>query len=153
MQLGTNVGDRWEQLHKAKKMLSSFCSIEAEGDIFETAAWGKTDQASFYNQLIQIDHASNPYDLLKQCQYVEKEMGRKKSEHWGPRIIDIDIIFYRNKIIFSPELIIPHQHIHRRRFILEPLKLICPKEKLPFYDQTAAELLAKCEDTGSVNVI
>lgn len=154
IQLGSNIGDKYKNLSGAiDRLISNYCTIIEKSSIYETEAWGKTDQDSFYNQLISIETKLSPYALLRLCQSIENEMGRKREIHWGPRIIDLDIIFYRNKIIFSPELEIPHPHFRDRKFILKPLSEMFPKFIDPFYGVGIKEILETCKDESEVKRI
>lgn len=150
IQLGSNVGDRNAHLLTAKDHLARCSTIERSSSTFETEAWGLQEQSSFYNQLIEINTSLNPYALLKQCLSIETSMGRTREIAWGPRIIDIDIILYRNKIIFSPELSIPHEFYRERRFILEPLAERWGTTVDPITKKNSLELLEQCIDNSKV---
>lgn len=152
LQLGSNKGDRSLNLQQAMKEIALECTIEHVSSIYETEAWGETVQKDYYNQLIKIHTKLNPYALLAYCQKIENKMGRKREMKWGARIIDLDIIIYGNKIIFSPELIIPHQHMHQRRFILEPL-IEFETWIHPIINKSNIMLLKECEDKSQVNRI
>ncbi len=145
--LGSNIGDRSKQLAKATSAIShpnlevSLCS-----QVYETAAWGKTDQSPFLNQVIQCHTNMGPVDLLAHCQAVERLLGRERFELWGPRTIDIDILYYDNEIYNSEGLIIPHAGIALRRFTLVPLAEIAPKFSHPVLGLTNEHLLDICPD-------
>jgi len=125
-------------------------SIASKSHVYETAAWGKTDQDDFLNvALISLTNLS-PSEVLKQIHIIESKMGRLRQEKWGPRIIDIDIIFYDEKIIKKPDLIIPHPHISNRNFVLTPLMDICPEYIHPELQLSISELHAKCTDQSEV---
>ena len=144
---GGNMGDRDENLLQARKLIAKQCGdITAASSIYETAAWGKTDQPSFLNQALQIQTVLEPEQLLKQILQIEKKIGRVRNEKYGPRIIDIDILFYNNEIHKYPQLILPHPEIQNRRFVLVPLAEIAPALIHPIFKKTIAELLRICPD-------
>ena len=153
IQLGSNIGDRAAHLAQAKELLSATMSLDKLSPIYETEAWGMKNQMPFYNQLISFHSISSPYQVLKRCQEIEESMGRQRELHWGPRIIDLDIIFYSNKIIFSPELQIPHRWMQDRRFVLQPLVDIAEAWMHPVLKKTASQLLNDCSDNSEVKQI
>lgn len=131
-------------------MLLNKLRIINEGDIFVTSAWGIVDQPDFYNQLILMESELNPYELVRFTQKVELDLGRVRGKKWGPRIIDIDIIYYDNKVIYSPELCIPHKHMNERKFILEPLLELDKTWVHPVEKMGIVALLERCKDKGKV---
>jgi len=153
IQLGSNIGDRAKQLKTATELLSEHLTLEHSSPIYETEAWGLTDQNAFYNQLLTFRTNISPFQLLKICQKIEETMGRSRDLHWGPRIIDLDIIFYSNKIIFSPKLQIPHLWMQDRRFVLKPLVEIAKAWVHPILGVSAEKLLADCNDNSEVKLI
>lgn len=149
--LGSNLGDRLNNLAKAKALIAEYCGeIFIQSSLYETAAWGNTEQQSFYNQAIGIHTDLEPADLLVAVKQIEKEVGRTETVHWGPRIIDIDIILYDTETVDLPQLKIPHPYMHQRKFTLAPLAEVAPQAVHPIYNRTVAELLADCEDTSLV---
>ncbi len=145
--LGSNIGDRSTQLHRAVSALDHpNLKIRAASKIYETAAWGKTDQASFLNQVIECECNFSPEELLLHCQNVEKSLGRERFELWGPRTIDIDILYFGNESHNTKSLIIPHPGIALRGFTLAPLAEIAPKFKHPLLGLTNEQLLEICPD-------
>lgn len=152
--LGSNLGDRLQHLGKAKVLIAERCgAITAQSAIYETAAWGNTEQQSFYNQAIGISTTLAPADLLVAVKAIEKEVGRIETIHWGPRIIDIDIILYETEVVDLPQLQIPHPYMHQRRFTLVPLAEIAGNVIQPVFSKTVNELLAVCSDTSEVTKI
>lgn len=112
--LGSNLGDRQENLDRARQEISrSVGEIITSSSIYKTAAWGNTLQPDFYNQVIEIHSAHNPAKLISTTQLIEQKMGRTRKVKWGPRIIDIDILFYGDSVISNENLIIPHPKIGR----------------------------------------
>lgn len=121
--LGTNMGDRLEYLKSACEILSKndFININKESKIYETKAWGYTDQADFLNMCIEVETTLDIYDLLEACQEVEKKLNRERIIRWGPRTIDVDILFFNDIILNDENLSIPHPRISERAFVLIPL--------------------------------
>ena len=123
--LGTNLGDRNSNLNKAIELISlQIGSVLKESTVHETKPWGKTDQPNFLNMVIKIETKLTPQQLLEKCLSIENEIGRVREEKWGPRLIDIDILYYNNEIINEENLIIPHPFIQEREFVLKPLNEI-----------------------------
>ena len=125
-------------------------SIDSKSHVYKTAAWGKTDQDDFLNVALMSKTNLSPSEVLKQIHIIESKMGRVRVEKWGPRIIDIDIIFYDEKIIKKPDLIIPHPQLTNRNFVLTPLMDICPEYIHPELQLSISELHAKCTDQSKV---
>jgi len=152
--LGTNLGSRKENLQLAFKILNAHAlKIKQYSSVYETAAWGKTDQQPFLNQVLEIETAIAAEDLLTCILYIEKKMGRSRVEKWGERLIDIDILFYASSVIKSPRLSIPHPYLQERRFTLVPLVEIAPDFVHPTLNKDMRELLNDCEDSLDVRRI
>lgn len=124
------------------------CNIGAISPIYETAAWGKTDQPDFLNLACQVDTDMEAVDFLQYCQRIEEELHRVRLEKWGERTIDIDIIFWNRDIIFEECLLVPHLYAHERAFVLFPLRDIAPDFVHPQKHQTVSELLTYLDGTG-----
>lgn len=118
--------------------------------IYETAAWGNTNQPPFLNQAFLLQTDLSAENLLRKIMGIEQEMGRIRTEKYGPRIIDIDILFYNRDIIRLPELIVPHPEIQNRRFALVPLAQIAPGFIHPLLNKSITQLLEECPDTLEV---
>jgi len=118
--------------------------------VYETQPWGNTDQESFLNQVIMINTTLDPRGLLDASNKIEKEMGRIKKEKWGPRIIDIDILFYGKRVVRDKGLEIPHPELHKRAFVLVPLMEIAPELEHPVLNQPIDELYMACDDQSEV---
>ncbi|WP_250674241.1 2-amino-4-hydroxy-6-hydroxymethyldihydropteridine diphosphokinase [Paraclostridium ghonii] len=121
--LGTNIGDRLNYINEALKILNSNLNINItkKSKLYETKAWGYKNQADFLNLCIEIDTSLNPNELLKVCQGVEKDLNRERIIRWGPRTIDVDILFFNDIILQEENLEIPHPRIKERAFVLIPL--------------------------------
>lgn len=151
---GGNTGNRKSHLLKAKQQIEKRCgSILQESSFYETAAWGKEDQDAFLNQVLKIETSLDASSLLRNLLAIEEEMGRKRETKYGPRNIDIDILFFNNDIISLPGLTIPHPQMQHRRFVLEPLNEIAPGKIHPVSKKTVSQLLAQCTDPLPVNKI
>ncbi|GAB3806334.1 2-amino-4-hydroxy-6-hydroxymethyldihydropteridine diphosphokinase [Virgibacillus kimchii] len=142
--LGTNIEPRENYLKDALRYLKNdHVTIQQQSSIYETAPVGYTDQASFLNMVIQLKTELSPLQLLEFCQYIEKELGRKRTIRFGPRTIDLDILLYNNEIINGERLIIPHPRMHERAFVLVPLHEIAPACIIPNKERNAEELLSE----------
>jgi 2-amino-4-hydroxy-6-hydroxymethyldihydropteridine diphosphokinase len=151
--LGSNMGNREENLQIAQHIIEEkFGTIISLSSIYETAAWGLTEQNAFLNQVICIETKYLPIAVLQIVLEIEKSMGRIREQKWGARIIDIDILYYANKIITLPDLSIPHPFIQERRFVLVPLCEVAGEFIHPKFKQTNLELLKKCQDLGEINL-
>jgi 2-amino-4-hydroxy-6-hydroxymethyldihydropteridine diphosphokinase len=148
LSLGTNMGDRSANLQQALQALSRHITITAVSKVYETEPWGVTDQPAFLNMCIAGKTALAPYELLDFCKAVEVEVGRQPTYKWGPRVIDIDILFYDDLIIKDDNLSIPHPFIDERTFVLAPLADIAPDYQHPKTHASVAQMLA---DVSSLN--
>lgn len=149
--IGGNLGDRAAYLQEAIKRIEALCgSITTSSSIYETAAWGNTNQPAFYNQALKLVTPLSPEALLEQLLAIELEMGRVRSQKYGPRTIDLDILMIDDKVLDTPNLTIPHPQLHNRRFALLPIVQIAPSLHHPVLDKTVSQLLVNCPDTLDV---
>lgn len=152
--LGTNLGNRTENLSKATAAIRMFLGrVDAQSHIFETEPWGKPHQPLFYNQAVKITTPCSPLETLHLIKQVEFLLGRDNTEKWAPRVIDIDILFFDQFAIESPVLTIPHAHIAERKFTLEPMREIAGDFMHPVLNKTISELYMECKDTLTVNPV
>lgn len=125
--LGSNRGDRLANLRRALRLVrETVGSVTQTSDIFETPPWGVLDQARFLNACLIVETDLSPYNLLDRLKEIERLVGRQKSERWGPREVDLDILLYDDLLIRDDNLNIPHKHMHERAFVLLPLNQIAP---------------------------
>lgn len=152
--LGSNQGSAINNLREASEKIEQVAGkILIRSSMYKTAAWGISEQPDFYNQVLQIESAEPPEQLLQKLLKIEKEMGRITVKKWGPRIIDIDILFYGQEIWNSPSLQIPHPGIAQRKFTLTPLSEIAANLQHPVSRKKICDLLEECTDTLSVEKI
>lgn len=149
--LGSNMGDSQSCLKTAIENIENRISpILVSSSIYRTAAWGNTQQADFYNQVIALKSVIKAEEILDICLDIEKQMGRERKEKWAERIIDIDILFYGDDVIDYPSLKVPHPYLHMRRFTLVPLQEILPYFIHPVFHKTIDMLLDNCSDISKV---
>jgi 2-amino-4-hydroxy-6-hydroxymethyldihydropteridine diphosphokinase len=149
--LGSNIGDRILHLKTACELIEQKIGvITSKSSVYETAAWGNTDQNTFLNQVVLVERRWHPIDILDTILKIEIEMGRIRDEKWGPRIIDIDLIYYDNVIVKMSNLTLPHPYIQDRKFVLEPLVEIAPDFIHPKLKKTNLDLLNECQDKSEV---
>src|SRR5690606_8612770 len=137
-------------LRAAVEAVSELGEITLKSKIYESEAWGGVAKGPFLNQVIEINTAYSPVELLSFTQQIEIALGRKREEHWGDRTMDIDIIFNGDQIMDTPELRIPHPFLSERRFVLAPLAEILPDFTHPVLGKSILELLEQCVDKSKV---
>lgn len=151
---GSNMGNKAELLSRAKEAIEKRCGrILQESSVYETAAWGKEDQEAFLNQILKIETSYIAEELLPTILRIEEEFGRIRQIKYGPRMIDIDILFFNDEIIDTPGLKIPHPQMQNRRFVLEPLTEIAGNKIHPVLQESISRLLSACTDPLPVNKI
>lgn len=149
--LGTNLGNKLNNLQQAtERIMGRVGDVTAVSWLYQTDAWGKTNQAVFLNQVLCVDTQLSPTELLDQIQQIEIDLGRERHEKWGARTIDIDILFYDQQTIITQRLLIPHPYLHTRRFTLMPLNDLAPNFVHPTLHKTTQQLLDECQDPLNV---
>ncbi len=148
--LGSNMGDKAAHIARAIAALTRTGDIRlmARSRDYRTAPWGKTDQDWFVNACISVATKLAPHDLLLRCQAVEQELGRVRTEKWGPRVIDVDILWWHGGKVDEPHLKLPHPHIAERAFVLVPLADVAPDLRLG--GGTVRELLGRIDASDVV---
>ena len=149
--IGSNLGNRKMYLQKAVQMVEERCGkVVNQSACYETAAWGFTNQPSFYNQALELETQFSPEHLMLTLLDIEERMGRIRLEKLGPRVIDLDILLFNNLIVNSVLVTIPHPHLTERRFALTALHDIAETIFHPITKTTIHELLVHCNDTLDV---
>ena len=146
--LGTNLGDRPGNLRAALTILPPHVTILKKSAVYETQPWGVTDQPAFLNMVLKGKTRLAPLELLQYLKDLETRQGRRPSMRYGPRKIDIDILFYDEIILHTPELTIPHPNLHERAFVLVPLADLAAKLVHPAIGKTVRQLLAEVDTIG-----
>ena len=146
--LGSNLGDRSANLHTAIADLPPDVHVLKASPVYETPPWGFTDQPAFLNMVIKGETLLGPMELLKQLKSLEAKLGRLPAIRWGPRLIDMDILFYADLVLDVQGLIIPHPHLHERAFVLIPLADVAPDLVHPVFERSVRELLAGVDASG-----
>jgi|SRR5436189_2523210 len=145
--IGGNMGDREENFETAKSLIQQYCgNVVHSSALYQTAAWGKTDQPAFLNQALEIETGLTAEQLMQQILAIEKMMGRERKEKYGPRIIDIDVLLFNDEQHDSPFLRIPHPEMQNRLFALIPLAEIAPNLQHPVFKKSISQLLRETPD-------
>lgn len=139
--LGTNMGNRLSNLKAAIGNLSPQMSVKKKSNIYETPPWGFIDQSAFLNQVVKVETYLQPEALLAHLKRLETALGRVPNFQNGPRLIDIDILFFDDQVIDTPPLVIPHPRLYERAFVLVPLSDVAPDFVHPILQRSIIELL------------
>ena len=143
--LGSNLGNRLASLKNAISNLTPQMDVKKKSPVYETPPWGHTDQPPFLNQCVMVETYLEPENLLPHLKRLETVLGREPTFENGPRVIDIDILFYDDLILNTPPLVIPHPRMHTRGFVLVPLNDIAPDVVHPVLGKPISELLLDVE--------
>jgi 2-amino-4-hydroxy-6-hydroxymethyldihydropteridine diphosphokinase len=146
--LGSNLGNREENLKQAIASLSPQMDVKAKSNIYETPPWGYEDQPRFLNQVVKTQTYLQPEQLLKHIKRLEVALGRKATFRNGPREIDIDILMYDDLVLNTSILSLPHPHMHERGFVLLPMMDIAPDLVHPLTGKSVREMLVACNLAG-----
>ncbi len=154
--LGSNLGNRLRHLRDAVSALHDPPAVTVLrcSKVNESAAWGRTRQPPFLNAVVEVELATSARDLLRRALAIEATQERERLERWGPRTLDIDLLVVgKTHQTEDSSLVLPHPHIAGRRFVLVGLAELAPDLRMPGHEQTVAELLQRCPDTGFVEAI
>lgn len=145
--LGSNIGDSETYLNEAVEKIGQIptCTVEKVSSYLVTKPYGVTDQPDFLNACLKMRTLLYPEELLKELKRIEKEAGRERIIHWGPRTLDLDILLYDDIVLEEDDLCIPHVEMHKRSFVLEPLAEIAPYKRHPVYGKTVREMLEEIQ--------
>ena len=148
LSLGSNLGDRFTNLQDAIRSLPPNIQALSQSRIYETEPWGYTDQPAFLNLVIKGSTELAPQKVLAFIKEMEVVLGRKETFRFGPRLIDLDILFYDDLVLNSPDLTIPHPRLCERAFVLIPLAEIAPDFTHPVTRKTIRQLASSMDTTG-----
>lgn len=147
LSIGSNIGNKEENLHRAIELINSYKEIEVEkvSSFLVTEPWGYLDQEKFVNAALKLKTILSPQELMKVLLDIEQEMKRERIIKWGPRIIDLDIIFYDNLVLEDELVTVPHPRMEEREFVLKPLSEICGNKVHPLLKKRVFRLLEDIE--------
>ncbi len=150
--IGSNLEPREQYMRKAVDELAASNAVQIAriSSVYESEPWGKHDQPQYLNAVVECESLLDPQHLMELLKSIESNMGRVRTEKYGPRIIDLDILLYGAEIIHSEGLRIPHPQIRMRRFVLVPLAELAPDLRHPELGITVLELSAVCPDMGRI---
>ncbi|HXI10242.1 MAG TPA: 2-amino-4-hydroxy-6-hydroxymethyldihydropteridine diphosphokinase [Thermodesulfobacteriota bacterium] len=142
--MGSNLGDRVANCREAVRRLAGYDGVRVvkTSSLYETEPWGVTDQGPFINAVVEIDTGLAPEPLFELLKSIEAEMGRTKGRRWGPRLIDLDLIFYGDRVVDTERLKVPHPSVEERAFVLVPLSELAPGFTHPASGRPVSEILS-----------
>jgi 2-amino-4-hydroxy-6-hydroxymethyldihydropteridine diphosphokinase len=151
LSLGSNLGNRYAYIQQAIRHINTvFDTTSTCSSYYTTPPWGETNQARFINMALYLYTDNSLPEAFNKLQIIEAEMGRIKTKKWGPRSIDIDILFYDDEIVRNEILIVPHPYLHQRIFVLKPLYDILPLYVHPQLHKSVTQLISAIEDDTSL---
>jgi 2-amino-4-hydroxy-6-hydroxymethyldihydropteridine diphosphokinase len=154
LSLGSNVGDRLENLQRACRMLcGAGIALRRTSSVYETEPVDKTDQEWFLNAVVEIVTTLPPLKLLQRIQEIEGKLGRQRTIAKGPRTLDIDILLYGGLVMNTPEMMLPHPRMMQRRFVLEPLRELAPSLTIPGTGKTVQQAYDELRDPAQVRLL
>lgn len=148
--IGGNEGDRLDLISQTLILISALGNLVKVSSIYESQAWGGNSKGNFLNQAVILETSDTPEDLLRDTQKIEMKLGRKRHQHWGNRTMDIDLIYFDDRVFHTENLIVPHPLMSERRFVLVPLVEILPDLKHPVFGLSNQILLERCSDKSEV---
>jgi 2-amino-4-hydroxy-6-hydroxymethyldihydropteridine diphosphokinase len=153
--LGSNLGDRMDYLKQALAQLLSIqqTTVKRWSSVYETDPVGNTEQPVFLNMVAELESSLPPVELLHRLKETERSLGRIHRDRWGPREIDLDLLYYDDEVYNDAELHLPHPEIANRRFVLVPMKEIAAEFCDSLHHLTMNALLHRCPDTSAVRKI
>jgi len=153
--IGSNLGDRANYLYQAliEIVNSENIFMKKHSSVYETEPVGNKEQPQFLNMAAELESTLSAQDLLRRLKEIENSLGRKHGEHWGPREIDLDILYYGSEVYSDEKLHLPHPEIANRRFVLVPMKEIAENFLDPMQRLSMTELLRRCPDTSVVRKV
>lgn len=146
--LGSNLGDRQANLVEAVKRFPETLRLRRASALYETDPWGYTDQPKFLNQVVEAETDLTPTELLETIKAIEEALGREVTFRYGPRLIDIDILFYNDLVWQTDGLTVPHPNLHDRPFVLIPMAELAPDFRHPLLGRSMQELADEAGDAG-----
>ena len=149
--VGANLGPVHENFTRALRSMEKCARVLAVSSLYESDPVGPQDQPKFTNAVIKVETELSPFELLDHLKTIEKEIGRKKTKRWGPRVIDLDIIFYGDLVISTDSLVIPHPRAHERRFVLEPLLEIEPAAWHPVKNMAVRDICSRLGNSQAIS--
>ncbi|MEW5721938.1 MAG: 2-amino-4-hydroxy-6-hydroxymethyldihydropteridine diphosphokinase [Thermodesulfobacteriota bacterium] len=148
--LGSNLGDKTGQVRAALDRIGGLSQTRllAASNLYRTAPVGRTDQDWFVNAAALVETALSAWALLEALLGIEEDLGRRRAEKWGPRLIDLDLLFYGTQQIKAPGLVVPHPYLPERRFVLEPLAEVAPGWVHPVLGLSVMDMTARLDPRG-----
>lgn len=150
--LGSNMGEKARLISEAVANIAQLGTIEKLSSLYKTQPWGNEAQDFFLNAVLSMKTGFEPRDLLGKLMQIEADIGKQKKVHWGPRKIDLDILYFGQKIILDNSLMIPHPFLHLRNFVLIPMQEVAAGFMHPIFRKTTTELLEQCPDDSLVEL-